>query len=162
MGRFVDDGKGTRPGEIEADPVVVADHVEALEGIEDLDPVRAHLLDDAVVAQRVGHPDRQLAIAASDRGVGVDDPQVRIDTESGDEEDLARPVVGVKIAAVIGVAVARRHVPHGQRNLVHRVLVERDGHRFSLRAQVGVDRSEGRTRWPPASPKRSATAGRWS
>ena len=45
------------------------------------------------------------------------------------KEDLARAVVRVEVAAVVGVAVARRHVPHREGHLVDRILVERNRHR---------------------------------
>ena len=49
------------------------------------------------------------------------------------EEQVAGAVVRVEVAAVVRVAVTRVHVPHRERRLVDRVLVERDRHSGLLR-----------------------------
>ena len=88
----------------------------------------------AIVAQGVGRAHRVLLVTTPDRGVGVDDAEVRVHAHARDEEHLAGAVMRVEVAAVVGVAVARRHVPHRERHLVHGILVERHGHgdRFPL------------------------------
>ncbi len=77
-------------------------------------------------------------VADAKGGIGVDDPGVGVDAESGDEQGAAGVVHDVEDAPVIGVAVAGDDMPHGQRRLVDRVLVERDravGHGLLLGAR---------------------------
>jgi hypothetical protein len=107
--------------------VAVADQAELLEGLHDLEAVGADRLVHAVVAERVGGPDHVLAVAATHAGEGVDDAEVGIDAEAGDEEHLAAAVVGVEVAPVVEVAVAAGGVRQRQRGLVQRVLVDGDG-----------------------------------
>jgi hypothetical protein len=139
---LVDHRVGARPGEVEPESVMVEDHAEPFEWIEDLDPVGAHLLNPAVVTKSIGHADRELPVSLTDGGVGVDDPEVRIDPETGDQKNLAGPVMGVQVTTIVGVAVAGHHVSHGQRYLVHGVFVEGHRHEVSLRAQVGSSAAE--------------------
>jgi len=49
-----------------------------------------------------------LLIASPNRRIRVDHAEVRIDAEAGDEEHVARPVVGVEVAAVVDVSIGRR------------------------------------------------------
>ncbi|GAB7029579.1 hypothetical protein JCM4914_10400 [Streptomyces platensis subsp. malvinus] len=80
-----------------------------------------------VVGERVGGPYGVQPVAEAEGGVGVDDAGVGVDAEAGDQQGPARVVQDVEDAPVVGVAVAGGDVPQGQRDLVDRVLVERDG-----------------------------------
>jgi len=152
------------PGEVEGDPVVLplAHHAHPLEGLEDLDAVGADALGHAVVAQGVRRPHRVLLVAAPHRGIGVDDAEVRVHAHARHQEHLAGSVVGVEVAAVIGVAVARRHVPHRERHLVHGILVERHGHVFGSPRSFSAPASPGEgtprsSRGTQRSPARATT-----
>ena len=128
------------PGEVEPDPVLVAiaDQADPLQRLDDLDPVRTHLLLESVGGHGVGEPDRPLAVPLADGGVRVDDPQVGIEAHAADQKHVAAPVVGVEVAAVVEVAVGGADLRHGPGHLVYRVLVHRRGHRGSLFGLVGV------------------------
>ena len=91
--------------------VGVADHPELLERFHDLDAIRADGLVHPVVTEGVGGAHGVLGVPPSHTGEGVDDPEVGVDAESGDEEDLAAAIVGVDVAAVVEVPVARCRVP---------------------------------------------------
>jgi hypothetical protein len=130
VARLLDRRERAVPCEIEREALGpgFADQPDLLERLDDLDPVRSDLLVEPLVAERVGHADRELAVAPAQRGVRVDDAEVRVDPEPGDEEQLPGAVVGVEVTTVVRVAVTRVDVTHGQRRLMDRVLVERDRH----------------------------------
>ena len=114
------------PGEVEADAVrvAVADEADAMQRLEHLDGVSADARVERALVECVGESDAVLMIAQSDACVGVDDAERGVDTEAGDEEQVAGAVVGVEVAPVVEVAVGRRRVLDRQRRLVDRVLVE--------------------------------------
>jgi hypothetical protein len=127
-----------RPRQVEADAVLVpvADEPQPRQRVEHLDPVRAHPLVEPVVAERVREPHRPLPIALAHRRVRVDHPEVRVDAQAGDEEQLGRARMRVEVAAVVEVAVGARDVGERQRRLVDRELVERDGHQKYVPASI--------------------------
>src|SRR5207253_8361215 len=104
----------------------------------------------AVVVESVGEVHGVLAVTTPNGGVGVLGTQVRVHAEAGHEEDVARAVVGVEVAAVVEVAVAGADVLERQRHLMDGELVEGDGH--------GLLRS---LRSPQISDSSCSTAGRW-
>lgn len=127
-----DGGEVAGPGELEGEPVGVVGvgrtaQGEALEGFVDGDGQRADGEVRPVVAEGVGGPDGVQPVAGAQGGVGVDDPGVGVDAESGDEQGTAGVVEDVEDAPVVGVAVAADVVLHRERCLVHGVFVERDG-----------------------------------
>ena len=83
----------------------------------------------------------------------VDDAEVRIDPEPGDELALPVPLVAVQDAAVVDVAVTRGEVRHRQRRLMNREFIQGDDHGRSVRGRTvtrlsatfagGVRRREG-------------------
>ena len=113
--------------EVEAEAVVVgvADDAELVERLDHLDAVRADLL--AAACRRAGarRADRPLLVAAAHGRVRVDDAEVRVHAETGDEVRVGFVVDALVDAPVVDVAVARRDVPHRQRHLMDRILVER-------------------------------------
>ena len=123
---LVDRGERAVPDEVETDAVLVgvADEVQLLQRLHDLDPVRAYRGVQPVVVDLVRAAHHPLLVAAADGGVGVLDAEVRIEAEPGDEEGAAVTVVRVEIAAVVEVAVTRAHVGERERCLVQRVFVE--------------------------------------
>ena len=128
---FLDGVEQAVPGEVEAEAVLVeVTHQSQLaQRFDDLAAIATDAgLQAIVTVERVAAPHRPLLVTASDGGVGVDRAQVRVDAHAGDQEDVAGAVVGVEVAAVIEVAVRRRHVVERQRRLVDRVLVERVRH----------------------------------
>ncbi len=108
--------------------VGLAGQDEVLQGTFHLDPERADgEFHAGVVAQGVGGADRVEGVADAQGRVRVDDAEVRIDAEAEDEQELPGGVDEMEDAAVVGVAVTGRDVLHGQRDLMDRVFVERDG-----------------------------------
>ena len=130
MRLFLDRRERALPGEVEADPVLVAvaHHPHTLERVEDLDAVGTDPLVHAIRTERVGEACRVHRVAQLHGGVGVDHAEVGVGPEAGDHEDLAGAVVRVEVAAVVEVLVAGADLAHRQRRLVDRELVERMQH----------------------------------
>lgn len=106
---------------------MLADQAQAAQRLEDLDAVAADAgVHDALV-DGVGETDRALAVAATYGDERVDHAEVGVHAPAGDQEDVARAVVGVEVVAVVEVLVAGECLGHGQRGLVDGVLVEVDG-----------------------------------
>lgn len=149
-------GKRRGPGQVVRQAVRVAGvcgagQPQAGQRFLDGDGERADGEREAVIGERVGGPYGVQPVAEAEGGIGVDDTGVGVDTEAGDQQGAAGVVHDMEDAPVVGVAVAGGDMPHGQRDLVDRVLVERDravGHGLLLGA-----RSAGR------SPVRAPTAG---
>ncbi len=145
----VEDGPGARPhdvvllhdgreralpGEVEPQAVLraVAHQSNALQRLLHFDAIRADGRIDAPILQGIRATDGPLVVAFAHGRVRIDDAEVRIHAEPSDEEDLARAVVRVVVAAVVEVAVARRDMAHRHRRLVDGELVQWCGqHRFS-------------------------------
>lgn len=118
--------------------VRVAGQPQAGERLLDGDGERADGEREAVVSECVGGPYGVQPVAEAEGGIGVDDAGVGVDAETGDQQRAAGVVHDVEDAAVVGVAVAGGDMAHGQRDLVDRVLVERDravGHGLLLGAR---------------------------
>src|ERR1022692_1067720 len=73
-------------------------------------------------------PGKRRSRPGRSRGISINDAEIRIHAEPGADENVAGAVVDVEIAAVVEVAVAGRHPVHRHTSLVHRVLIERNGH----------------------------------
>ncbi len=125
--RLPEGGEGGRPGQVVRQLLVLADQTQLLERPRDLDAQGADGEPHPVLPQGVGGADGVQGVPGAQGGVGVDHAQVGVDAEAEDEQGAAGVVEDVEDAAVVGVAVAGRHVLHGQRHLVHRVFVERYG-----------------------------------
>ena len=130
VGRLVDRYERALPRQVEreAQRRVVADQPQAAQRFDDLDAVGADALVEAVIAEGVGEVDGALLVAASQQSERVGDPEVRIHAEAGDQKQLVGAIVGVEVAAVIGVAVGAGDVRQRQRHLMQRVFVKWDGH----------------------------------
>lgn len=130
--RLPERGEVRRPGDLVRQPVGIAGigrtaQHELLQRALDADPERTDGQFRPVVPERVRRPHRVQEVTPPQGGVRVDHPEVRIDTESQDEQRPSLVVEDVEDAAVVGVPVAGRDVLHGQGHLVHGVLVEGDG-----------------------------------
>ncbi len=130
--RLPDGGELALPGQVEAEPVGIvrgglADQPEGRQRLHHLDPDRPDPQLHPVVAERVRGPHRVQPVPRAQGGVGVDHAGVGVDAEAGDQQRPALVVEDVEDAAVVGVAVTGGDMAHGQRHLVHGVLVERDG-----------------------------------
>jgi hypothetical protein len=55
--------------------------VQLAERLEHLDPVAADLLVQASMREGIGEPDAPDPVSGPDRGVGVDDAEVRVDAK---------------------------------------------------------------------------------
>ena len=111
--------------ESEAVLVGVADQAQRMERFHDFDPVGTDGLRHAVVGSSARCTHRPLPITATHRRERVDDAEVGVHAEPGDEERVAFTVDALVDATVVEVAVARAGVPHRQRHLMNRVFVER-------------------------------------
>lgn len=100
---------------------------EGPQGALDEDAQRADGEAHPVVPERVRGAHGVQAVTESQGGVGVDDPDVRIDAETQDQQRPALVVENVEDTAVVRVPVPGREVLHGQGHLVHGVLVEGNG-----------------------------------
>ncbi|CAB4342778.1 unannotated protein [freshwater metagenome] len=78
--------------------------------IDDLDAIRTNLLVHAIGAKDIRHADGVLQIAAPDTRECIGHTKVRVLTETGNEEYLARTIMRVPIRTVIEVAIARRRM----------------------------------------------------
>ncbi len=107
--------------------LVLADQSQPAQRLLDLDAQWADLQPHPVLAEGVRGPHGVQGVPGAQGRVGVDHAQVGVDPEAQDEQGAAGVVEDVEDAAVVGVAVPGRHVLHGQRHLVHGVLVERYG-----------------------------------
>ncbi len=123
----------------EAPAGVLAHEPKRLQRLDDFDPDRPDRLGHAVLTERVGSSHDELAAADPKGHEPVDDPEMRIHPEPGDE--LAFPVAleAVQDAAVIDIAVARGEVRHRQRRLMNREFVEGDDHGRSVRGALPTD-----------------------
>jgi hypothetical protein len=114
---------------------LLEDQAELLQRLDDLDPVAADALVEPVVVEGVAQVHGGLLVAAADQDEGVLGAEVRVVAHARDEEDVAGPVVGVEIAAVVEVAVAAADVGHRLRQLVDRVLVHGREHQMPTSAR---------------------------
>ncbi|MET9969693.1 glycoside hydrolase N-terminal domain-containing protein, partial [Streptomyces sp. NPDC006356] len=124
---FPEGGEVGGPGDVVRQFLVVARQTEPPERLLDLDPQRPDGEPHPVLAEGVRGPHGVQPVAHAQGRVRVGHPGVRVHPEAEDQQGAALVVEDVEDAAVVGVAVAGRDVLHGQRHLVHRVLVERDG-----------------------------------
>ena len=81
-----------------------------------------------IVAKRVRGTDHELPRAGPQRHVSVDDAEVWIHPQPGDQLPCSVALVAVQDAPVVHVAVTRGEVRHRHRRLVNRVFIEGDDH----------------------------------
>jgi hypothetical protein len=111
--------------------VALAHEPHRLERLDHLEAQRPHCGGHPVVAvEGVGGSDGELTLADAHRRVAVDDAEVGIHPDTGQQERFRAAPVGVEVEAVIGVAIRADDVGHRERGLVDRELVKRVGHGF--------------------------------
>ncbi len=115
---------------------VVRDETHLLQRLDDLDVQRPDRLLHAVVAEHIRRADHELAGALAQRHEAVDDAEMRVDAETGDELAFSVTLIAVQDAAVVHVAVTGGEVRHRQGRLMNREFIQRDDHGRSVRGRA--------------------------
>ena len=114
-------------GEVEGHSpfVALAHHPQGSQALDHLHPQRTDTGVETVGAQWARGAHRVLGATLGDGGEGVGDPEVRVLTETGHQEQLVAARVQVEVVPVIEVRIVGKDVVHRIGDLVDQVLVER-------------------------------------